>query len=81
MLGRELAHRGVPLLIAGLESAANIEAARAAGAVLLPTVAAAAEIGPILLVQSAYKLIATLAMRRGFDPDRPAHLRKVTETV
>jgi fructoselysine-6-P-deglycase FrlB-like protein len=26
-------------------------------------------------------LIATLAVRRGFDPDHPAHLRKVTETV
>jgi glucosamine--fructose-6-phosphate aminotransferase (isomerizing) len=32
-------------------------------------------------VQSAYRLIAELAVRRGFDPDRPPHLRKVTETV
>jgi glucosamine--fructose-6-phosphate aminotransferase (isomerizing) len=38
-------------------------------------------VAPILLVQSAYRLIATLAIRRGFDPDHPAHLRKVTETV
>jgi fructoselysine-6-P-deglycase FrlB-like protein len=30
---------------------------------------------------SAYRLIATLAIRRGFDPDHPAYLRKVTETV
>jgi glucosamine--fructose-6-phosphate aminotransferase (isomerizing) len=71
-LGGELARRGLPVLIAG---------AQAEGAVELPTTEAAAEIGPILLVQSAYRLIATLAVRRGFDPDHPAHLRKVTETV
>jgi len=71
-LGGELARRGLPVLIAG---------AQAEGAIELPTTEAAAEIGPILLVQSAYRLIATLAVRRGFDPDHPAHLRKVTETL
>jgi glutamine---fructose-6-phosphate transaminase (isomerizing) len=71
-LGSELARRRVPVMIAG---------ARADGAILLPTIPAAAEIAPILLVQSAYRLIASLALRRGFDPDRPPHLRKVTETV
>jgi glutamine---fructose-6-phosphate transaminase (isomerizing) len=71
-LGSELARRRVPVMIAG---------ARADGATLLPTIPAAAEIAPILLVQSAYRLIASLALRRGFDPDRPPHLRKVTETV
>jgi glucosamine--fructose-6-phosphate aminotransferase (isomerizing) len=76
-LGAELARRGVPLLIAGAEAAG----AGAAGAVLLPTIDAMPEIAPILLVQSAYRLIAALALRRGFDPDHPAHLRKVTETL
>jgi glucosamine--fructose-6-phosphate aminotransferase (isomerizing) len=71
-LGGELARRGVPVLIAG---------AQAEGAIVLPTIQATAEIAPILLVQSAYRLIATLAIRRGFDPDHPAHLLKVTETV
>ena len=71
-LGAELARRGVPVAIAG---------AHADGAVVLPTVAAIAEIAPLLLVQSAYRLIATLALRRGFDPDHPPHLRKITETV
>jgi fructoselysine-6-P-deglycase FrlB-like protein len=33
------------------------------------------------LMQSTYRLIATLAIRRGFDPDHPAHFRKVTETM
>jgi glucosamine--fructose-6-phosphate aminotransferase (isomerizing) len=81
-LGVELARRGLPVLIAGVqELGAAADAARGAGAVLLPTISATAEIAPILLAQSAYRLIASLAMRRGFDPDRPAHLRKVTETV
>jgi glucosamine--fructose-6-phosphate aminotransferase (isomerizing) len=71
-LGSELARRGVPVLIAG---------AHADGAVMLPTIPATAEIAPILRVQSAYRLIASLATRRGFDPDHPAHLCKVTETV
>ncbi len=71
-LAAELAARRIPVLLAG---------ATAAGAVALPTPACRPEFGPILLVQSAYRLIAALAVRRGFDPDRPAHLRKVTETV
>jgi glutamine---fructose-6-phosphate transaminase (isomerizing) len=71
-LGAELARRGVPVVIAGAQSV---------GAVMLPTVPAIAEIAPLLLVQSAYRLIAALALRRGFDPDHPPHLRKVTETV
>jgi glucosamine--fructose-6-phosphate aminotransferase (isomerizing) len=86
-LAFELARRGVPVLMAGAEQTAApaggaaAEGARGAGVILLPAVAAAAEIAPILLVQSAYRLIATLAVRRGFDPDHPAHLLKVTETV
>lgn len=72
-LGGELARRGVPVLMAGTRAAE--------GAIVLPTLAVAAEIGPILLVQSAYRLIAALAVRRGFNPDNPAHLRKVTETM
>ena len=51
------------------------------GVIGLPTLDAPPEIAPILLMQSAYRLIATLAVARGFDPDHPAHLRKVTETV
>jgi glucosamine--fructose-6-phosphate aminotransferase (isomerizing) len=75
-LSLELARRGVPVLIAGAE-----ESVTAAGAIMLPTLDVAAQVAPILLVQSAYRLIATLAVRRGFDPDHPAHLLKVTETV
>ena len=78
-LALELARRGVPVLLAGAQDAGD--GARGAGATVLPTIPATAEITPVLLVQSAYRLIATLALRRGFDPDHPAHLVKVTETV
>jgi glutamine---fructose-6-phosphate transaminase (isomerizing) len=81
-LAVELARRGVPVLVAGAQDAGPAsDGAREAGAIVLPTIPVAAEIAPVLLVQSAYRLIATLALRRGFDPDHPAHLRKVTETV
>ena len=75
-LSVDLARRGVPVLIAGAEAGVT-----AKGAVMLPALDVAAEVAPLLLVQSAYRLIATLAVRRGFDPDHPAHLLKVTETV
>jgi glucosamine--fructose-6-phosphate aminotransferase (isomerizing) len=71
-LAIELARRGIPVLLAG---------GNAAGSIVLPAVDACAEVAPILLVQSAYRMIATLAVRRGLDPDRPPHLRKITETV
>jgi glucosamine--fructose-6-phosphate aminotransferase (isomerizing) len=71
-LARELARRGVPILLAG---------GNAPGATQLPTMDTAPEIAPILLVQSAYRMIASLAVQRGLDPDHPPHLRKITETV
>jgi glucosamine--fructose-6-phosphate aminotransferase (isomerizing) len=71
-LAIELGRRGVPVLLAG---------GNAAGSILLPAIEVAAELGPILLVQSAYRMIASLAVRRGLDPDRPPHLHKITETV
>jgi glucosamine--fructose-6-phosphate aminotransferase (isomerizing) len=73
----ELARRGVPVILAGAAERAPIDA----GLVQLPTLDVAAALGPILHVQSAYRLIASLSVQRGFDPDHPAHLRKVTETV
>src|SRR6202012_2801837 len=70
-LAIELARRGVPVLLAG---------GNAAGSVLLPSIDVAAELAPILLVQSAYRMIASLSVRRGLDPDHPPHLHKITET-
>lgn len=71
-LGAELAARGVAVMIAGAE---------AAGATLLPTLPGPGTLAPILLAASAYRLLAALAVTRGCDPDRPPHLRKVTETL
>jgi glutamine---fructose-6-phosphate transaminase (isomerizing) len=35
---------------------------------------------PLVLIASVYSFVETLAWMRGFDPDRPMHLRKITET-
>jgi glucosamine--fructose-6-phosphate aminotransferase (isomerizing) len=47
----------------------------------LPTPAAHPAIEPLLQIQSFYRAANALALRRGFDPDRPRHLAKVTETL
>jgi len=52
------------------------------GAVRLPTLAAGSPaIAPLCQVQSFYLAVSRLAVARDLDPDAPAHLRKVTETV
>ena len=38
-------------------------------------------VAPLVLAVSFYAFVEALARRRGFDPDTPPHLRKVTETV
>jgi glucosamine--fructose-6-phosphate aminotransferase (isomerizing) len=72
-LANELVARGIPVFVAGVTGAT--------GAHILPSIECAPEIGPILAVQTAYRMIASLSIRRGFDPDRPASLSKITETV
>lgn len=48
----------------------------------LPVLASApAAIAPLCQVQSFYMAVHRLAVARALDPDAPAHLRKVTETV
>jgi glucosamine--fructose-6-phosphate aminotransferase (isomerizing) len=51
------------------------------GALLLPALDAHPVIEPILSIQSFYRMVNALALARGFDPDHPPHLNKVTETV
>jgi len=36
---------------------------------------------PLLQVQAFYRMANALSLARGFDPDTPPHLRKVTETL
>ncbi len=71
-LARDLAARGVDVMIAG---------AAAPGALVLPTIPAHPAIQPLLIAQSFYRLANAVAIARGFDPDNPPHLRKVTETL
>ncbi len=71
-LARELSAGGVNLLLAGPSLS---------GVRTLPIIPAPAAIAPLLLVQTFYRWAATLAVARGFDPDHPPHLRKVTETI
>jgi glucosamine--fructose-6-phosphate aminotransferase (isomerizing) len=68
----EFAARGANVLLAG---------GKAPGARSLPVIDAHAVIEPMLMIQSFYRFAAALAEARGFDPDVPPHLRKVTETV
>jgi glucosamine--fructose-6-phosphate aminotransferase (isomerizing) len=70
-LAGDLIARDVKVMIAG---------SPVAGAIVLPTLPAHPVIQPLLLAQSFYRLANALAVSRGFDPDRPPHLRKVTET-
>jgi len=52
------------------------------GAELLPTLPSwSPAIAPLCQVQSFYMAVARLAAARDLDPDAPAHLLKVTETV
>jgi glucosamine--fructose-6-phosphate aminotransferase (isomerizing) len=38
-------------------------------------------VAPLLAVQSFYRAASALSLARGYDPDVPPHLRKVTETM
>jgi glutamine---fructose-6-phosphate transaminase (isomerizing) len=71
-LARELAGLGARVLLAG---------SQVPGAITLPSIRAHPAIEPLLLIQGFYRFANTLALARGRDPDRPPHLRKVTETV
>lgn len=59
-----------------------ITGATAKGATTLPAVAGQHPLtAPLVLAVSFYAFVEALARRRGFDPDTPPHLRKVTETI
>ena len=69
-LARSLAARGAQLLLAGMDEPGALPFARTHAA-----------LQPIALIQSFYRMANALSLARGFDPDSPPHLRKVTETV
>jgi len=51
------------------------------GVCSLPAASAHPALEPIAFIQSFYRMACQLAVARGFDPDRPPHLAKVTETT
>lgn len=64
--------RGGEVLVSGGE---------VAGATWLPHPIAHPAIEPMLQIQAFYRAANALSLRRGFDPDRPPQLAKVTETI
>lgn len=71
-LAEDFTGRGARVIMAG---------GAAPGALSLPALADAdPAIAPILSIQAFYRFAAALSIERGLDPDRPPHLRKVTET-
>ncbi|RYF95083.1 MAG: SIS domain-containing protein [Caulobacteraceae bacterium] len=52
-----------------------------AGPGVLPSLAAHPLLQPLAMIQSFYRMIHGLALARGYDPDQPPHLNKVTKTV
>ncbi|MES2987587.1 MAG: SIS domain-containing protein [Pseudomonadota bacterium] len=75
-LAAEFAGRGAVVMHAGI----GPEVEGAPG-IRLPSIDAHSVVQPLLLVESFYRLANALAVARGRDPDRPPHLRKVTETL
>jgi glucosamine--fructose-6-phosphate aminotransferase (isomerizing) len=71
-LANDFIVRGAEVLLAGIE----LE-----HALSLPTIAAHPAIEPMLMIQSFYRMASSLAFARGFDPDTPPHLNKITETL
>jgi glutamine---fructose-6-phosphate transaminase (isomerizing) len=71
-LAKQFIQAGAEVVLAGLNEA------RACN---LPTLAAHPALEPMLMAQSFYRLAAVLSVARGFDPDRPRLLNKITETI
>jgi len=76
-LAKEFRGRGAQVWVA----AEHADPSAAAGQSLPLAKAPHPACSPLLAIQSYYKAINALALRRGFNPDVPPHLNKVTETV
>ena len=69
----EFVSREAKVIVAGRECERTIN---------LPwVVTESAPTAPILLIQTFYRMANALSVARGFNPDYPPHIRKVTETV
>ncbi|WP_324699472.1 SIS domain-containing protein [Novosphingobium aerophilum] len=70
---REFAGRGAQVAL--------LDAEAPFGEGTLAALAGHAALEPLLMIQSFYPQVNALSLARGLDPDNPAHLRKVTETL
>lgn len=68
----EVVARGAPVFVAG---------AALPGATALPCPTVHPALAPIVQLQAFYRAAEALGRLRGYDPDQPPHLRKVTETL
>lgn len=71
-LAREMISRGAPVFVAG---------GGVSGATSLPVPQTHELIEPLLHIQALYCAANQLSIELGRNPDRPLHLRKVTETI
>ncbi len=71
-LVRDVSACGAPVFVTGEAPS---------GAVALPAAGGDPAIEPMRRIQSFYRAAVALSLARGLDPDRPPHLRKVTETL
>ena len=78
----DVSERGVVDLVRSLRAReAQVLLAGADDPGALPFVRTHPILQPVALIQSFYRLANSLSLARGFDPDRPPHLRKITETL
>ncbi len=71
-LADEMRGRGATVLLAAPDGTP--------GCNLRITETASMDLDPISMIQSFYPMVEALSRARGFDPDRPRHLAKVTRT-
>lgn len=68
--------------LAGQGARSFITSKKSKAAVALPIAPSEEPLtGALALIVSFYAFVEALSRRRGFDPDRPPHLKKVTETI
>jgi len=68
-LAEEFRARGAPVWVSSAQGDLPLVATRHAAC------------APLLTIQSFYRAVNALSLRRGYNPDVPPHLNKVTETV
>jgi glucosamine--fructose-6-phosphate aminotransferase (isomerizing) len=77
----EFAGRGARVCLADSARDGAIDPAPADTITAVPAATADPAIEPLLMIQSFYRMADALSRARGYDPDAPSHLSKVTRTL